>query len=88
LEHVKKYFSDGGDVNQKIDDGKTPLMLAIRHSYNSSIDGYNIDAVKFILNKKPNISVKDEDGEAAIHHGNLNPKYLNFLQTSNKSKFK
>ena len=56
-------------------------MLAIRHSFNSSIDGYNIDVVKFILNKKPNISAKDEDGEAAIHHGNLNPKY------NSKSKF-
>lgn len=72
MELVKEYFSKGGDVNKKTDDlfGITPLMLAIKHGYNTSTDVYNNDVVKFILSKNPNLSVKDKHGEAALHHGN------------------
>jgi hypothetical protein len=72
LELVKAYFSEGGDVNKKTDDcfGITPLMLAIKNGSNTSTDVYNNDVIKLILSKKPNLSVKDNHGEVALHHGN------------------
>jgi len=69
--HIKNYFSDGGDVDQKTEEGKTPLMIAIRNSANTTINGYNIDAIKYLLNKRPDISAKDNDGESAIFYGNF-----------------
>jgi ankyrin repeat protein len=72
LNHVKKYFADNGDVNQKTDDnGRTPLLLAIRNSFNTTTNGYNIDVVKAVLSKKPDISAKDSDGESAIFYGKI-----------------
>ena len=71
LAHIKKYFSDGGDKDQKNEDGNTVLMIAIRNSINTTIDGYNIDAIKYLLNKRPDISAKDNDGDSAIFYGNF-----------------
>jgi hypothetical protein len=44
-------------------------MLAIKYSYNATIDTYNIEVIKYVLNKQPTISVKDNDGETAIFYG-------------------
>jgi ankyrin repeat protein len=68
---VLTYFSKGGNLTQKTADGRTPLMLAIRYSYNSSINAYNIEVIKYVLNKKPDISAKDNDGESVLFYGNL-----------------
>ncbi len=85
MNHVKKYFADNGDVNQKTDDnGRTPLLLAIRNSFNTTTNGYNIDVVKAVLSKKPDISAKDSDGESAIFYGKF---YSNRLVIKNSIHF-
>ncbi len=69
VRHLLTYFTRGGNINQTTQDGRTPLMLAIKYSYNATIDTYNIEVIKYVLNKQPTISVKDNDGETAIFYG-------------------
>ena len=38
LNHAKKYFENGGDINQKTQVGSSSLMLALSNGYSTNTD--------------------------------------------------
>jgi ankyrin repeat protein len=60
LEIVRVFLKHGADVNVNANDGRTPLIVAIKSG--------SLDIVRLLLDNKADITAKDEHGWAALHH--------------------
>lgn len=57
-EIINMIISKGADVNAKDNDGRTPLMLALKNA--------NWATAKILLSEKININEKDDEGKTAL----------------------
>jgi ankyrin repeat protein len=64
LNRVKTLLDSLNDINQTDDEHWTILMLAV-------LTTNNLEIVKAILKKNPNLSIKNSDGETALDIANL-----------------
>ena len=68
IEKIKELINKNKElVNLQLDEGKTILMMA------ASIG--EMDLVKLILDKKPDVNIKDDNGLSALAYALMNEQY-------------
>lgn len=60
FELVKKMVEYGADVNDKVQRGMTPLMMAARYK--------NVEITSFLLSKGAKLTTEDNSGNTALDH--------------------
>lgn len=60
MKMVKAVVEAGVDIDQRLDDNSTPLMLAALHD--------KPDIMKFLFEKGAKVNIRDNDGETAMHY--------------------
>lgn len=61
IQEVEQLLAEGADINSRDDEGKTPLMKAVR----------NHRVLIYLLDKGADISATDNDGKTALYWANL-----------------